>query len=48
MKDKELNSVEDVDLNILGVLSENSRENYNQIAQILKKSPVTVKKHVKN
>ncbi|NVM16514.1 MAG: Lrp/AsnC family transcriptional regulator [Candidatus Lokiarchaeota archaeon] len=46
MKDKELASVEDVDLNILGILSENSRENYNQIAQILKKSPVTIKKHV--
>ncbi|MBY8987563.1 MAG: Lrp/AsnC family transcriptional regulator [Candidatus Lokiarchaeota archaeon] len=46
MKDKEHASVEDVDLNILGVLSENSRENYNQISHKLDKSPVTVKKHV--
>ncbi|NVM44773.1 MAG: Lrp/AsnC family transcriptional regulator [Candidatus Lokiarchaeota archaeon] len=46
MKDKELTSVEDVDLNILGVLSKNSRENYNQIALKLEKSPVTIKKHV--
>ncbi len=45
MKDKDA-SVEDVDLKILGVLSENSRENYNQIAQKLEKSPVTIKKHV--
>jgi len=45
MKDKEA-SVEDVDLNILGVLSENSRKNFNQIAQKLEKSPVTIKKHV--
>jgi len=36
-------SVEEVDLNILGVLSENSKENYNQIAKILEKSPVTIK-----
>ncbi len=39
-------SVEEVDLNILGVLSENSKENYNQIAKILEKSPVTIKKHI--
>jgi len=38
--------VEEVDLNILGVLSENSKENYNQIAKMLEKSPVTIKKHI--
>jgi len=50
MKDKENpSSGEDkasIDLNILGILSENSRENFNQIAKILKKSPVTIKKHI--
>lgn len=43
MKDS---SAEDIDLNILGILSENSRENFNQIAKTLKKSPVTIKKHI--
>ena len=38
--------VDDVDLDILGILSENSKENYNQIAKILEKSPVTIKKHI--
>jgi DNA-binding Lrp family transcriptional regulator len=47
MKDKEHpSSAEDVDLDILGILSENSRENFNQIAKTLKKSPVTIKKHI--
>jgi len=47
MKDKEHpTSGEDIDLNILGILSENSRENFNQIAKTLKKSPVTIKKHI--
>jgi len=47
MKDKEHpSSGEDIDLNILGILSENSRENFNQIAKTLKKSPVTIKKHI--
>jgi DNA-binding Lrp family transcriptional regulator len=47
MKDKEHPaSGEDIDLNILGILSENSRENFNQIAKTLKKSPVTIKKHI--
>jgi DNA-binding Lrp family transcriptional regulator len=47
MKDKEHpSSSEDIDLDILGILSENSRENFNQIAKILKKSPVTIKKHI--
>ena len=47
MKDKERpSSAEDIDLNILGILSENSRENFNQIAKTLKKSPVTIKKHI--
>ncbi len=47
MKDNERpSSSEDIDLNILGILSENSRENFNQIAKTLKKSPVTIKKHI--
>lgn len=47
MKDKERpSSGEDIDLDILGILSENSRENFNQIAKTLKKSPVTIKKHI--
>ena len=45
-KDKGHPSGEDIDLNILGILSENSRENYNQIAIKLGNSPVTIKKHV--
>ena len=45
-KDKGHTSGEDIDLNILGILSENSRENYNQIAIKLGNSPVTIKKHV--
>ena len=39
-------SVDEVDLNILGVLSENSKQNYNQIAKTLEKSPITIKKHI--
>jgi len=47
MKDKERpSSGEYIDLDILGILSENSRENFNQIAKTLKKSPVTIKKHI--
>ena len=47
MKDKESpSSSENIDLDILGILSENSRENFNQIAKTLKKSPVTIKKHI--
>ncbi len=49
MKDKERpSSSEDIDLNILGILSENSRENFNQIALKLGNSPVTIKKHVED
>jgi DNA-binding Lrp family transcriptional regulator len=47
-KDKAHPSGEDIDLNILGILSENSRENYNQIALKLGNSPVTIKKHVED
>ena len=47
-KDKGQPSVEDIDLNILGILSENSRENFNQIALKLGNSPVTIKKHVED
>ena len=45
-KDKGHTSSEDIDLNILGILSENSRENFNQIAIKLGNSPVTIKKHI--
>lgn len=48
-KDKGHPSGEDytsIDLNILGILSENSRENFNQIAIKLGNSPVTIKKHI--
>ena len=45
-KDKGPPSGEDIDLNILGILSKNSRVNYNQIALKLGNSPVTIKKHV--
>ncbi len=47
-KDKGHPSGEDIDLNILEILSENSRENYNQIALKLGNSPVTIKKHVED
>jgi len=48
MKDKGKGppSGEDIDLNILGILSKNSRENFNQIAIKLGNSPVTIKKHI--
>ena len=47
MKDNERPSFgEDIDLDILGILSGNSRVNFNQIAKTLKKSPVTIKKHI--
>ena len=47
MKDNERPSYgEDIDLDILGILSGNSRVNFNQIAKTLKKSPVTIKKHI--
>ena len=47
MKDNERpSSGEDIDLDILGILSGNSRVNFNQIAKTLKKSPVTIKKHI--
>jgi len=37
--------VDDVDLDILGILSRNSKQNFKQISEELKKSPVTIKKH---
>jgi len=46
MSEKEHRSVDDVDLDILGILSENSKQNFKQISDELKKSPVTIKKHV--
>lgn len=38
--------IEDVDLEILRILSQDGRETYHGIANILKRSPVTIKKHV--
>ena len=46
MSEKEHRSVDDVDLDILGILSENSKQNFKQISDELKKSPVTIKKHI--
>ena len=42
MNEKEHRSVDDVDLDILGILSENSKQNFKQISDELKKSPVTI------
>ena len=46
MNEKERHSVDEVDLDILGILSKNSKQNFKQISDELKKSPVTIKKHV--
>lgn len=43
---KELPSVEDLDIEILKILSEDGRTNYHQIAKDLNRSPITIKKHV--
>ncbi|MHA1460452.1 MAG: Lrp/AsnC family transcriptional regulator [Promethearchaeota archaeon] len=46
MSEKQRRSVDDLDLDILGILSKNSKQNFKQISDELKKSPVTIKKHV--
>jgi len=46
MKESNQPHIEDVDLEILRILSQDGRETYHGIANILKKSPVTIKKHV--
>lgn len=38
--------IEDIDFRILQRLSENGRFSYRQLAKILNKSPVTIKKHI--
>jgi DNA-binding Lrp family transcriptional regulator len=39
-------NIEDIDFKILEQLSENGRLSYRQLAKILNKSPVTIKKHI--
>ncbi|MFX1409047.1 MAG: Lrp/AsnC family transcriptional regulator [Promethearchaeota archaeon] len=46
MNDEEPLSKEQVDLEILKILSKDGRESYRKIAQVLNKSPVTIKSHV--
>lgn len=46
MKEFELSSIDDIDIEILRILNEDGRETFNKIASVLKKSPVTIKKHV--
>ncbi|KKN34321.1 hypothetical protein LCGC14_0794830 [marine sediment metagenome] len=48
MKEFELSSIDDIDIEILRILNEDGRETFNKIASVLKKSPVTIKKHVEN
>jgi DNA-binding Lrp family transcriptional regulator len=38
--------IEEVDLEILRILSQDGRETYHRIAKVLEKSPVTIKKHI--
>lgn len=46
MEDSNLSDIDDVDLDILKILSEDGRIAFNKIAEELNKSPVTIKKHV--
>lgn len=46
MEDSNLSDIDDLDLDILKILSEDGRTVFNKIADELKKSPVTIKKHV--
>ncbi len=48
MKEFELSSIDDIDIKILRILSEDGRETFNKMGSELKKSPVTIKKHVEN
>lgn len=43
---RDQSSIEKLDLDILKILSEDGTENYHKIAGDLKKSPVTIKKHI--
>jgi len=46
MVDKELPSIEELDLDILGILSEDGKIKYHHIANKLGKSPITIKSHI--
>jgi DNA-binding Lrp family transcriptional regulator len=46
MKVSNTREVEELDLDILQILSEDGRNSYRNIARKLKKSPVTIKKHI--
>jgi len=46
MEDLNLSDIDRVDLDILKILSEDGRVAFNKIAEELKKSPVTIEKHV--
>jgi len=46
MEDSKFSDIDDVDLDILKILSEDGRVAFNKIADELNKSPVTIKKHV--
>jgi Lrp/AsnC family transcriptional regulator for asnA, asnC and gidA len=46
MEDKELPLIEEVDLDILKILSDDSKTKYHHIANKLGKSPITIKTHI--
>ena len=46
MEDKELPSIDDTDLDILAILSEDGKIKYHHIANKLGKSPITIKSHI--
>ena len=46
MEDSNLSNIDDLDLEILKILSEDGRTVFNKIANELNKSPVTIKNHV--
>jgi Lrp/AsnC family transcriptional regulator for asnA, asnC and gidA len=48
MKEVTKKKLEEIDIEILRRLSEDGRETYHGISSILKKSPVTIKKHVED
>lgn len=48
MKDSDSLEVEETDLEILQILSEDGRKSYRNLAQELNKSPVTIKKHIED
>lgn len=46
MEDNELPSIDDTDLDILAILSEDGKIKYHHIANKLGKSPITIKSHI--